>query len=215
MGHRVHPKIFRIKHTTTWDSRWFNKKKLPEYLEEDFKIRDFLKKQLKDGGVDKVEIERFPGKVHIIINSSRPGLIIGRGGEGIEILRKKLSQQILKEKKKREVKIEIREIKNPWSRAELAGQWMAQQLEKRVPHRRVMKQALEKIMLDREVEGAKIEIAGRLGGAEIARREGVSKGRLPRQTLKADIDYAENRAYCSYGVLGIKTWIHRKEQIEK
>ncbi len=211
MGHKVNPKIFRISHTTNWDSRWLDRKKFPEYLEEDFKVREFLTAKLKDCGVEKIEIERFPGKVNIIINSSRPGLVIGRGGEGVETIKKELLKKAFKTNNGRDIKIEIREVKNPWSKAELAGQWIAQQLEKRLPYRKVMKQGLEKIMLSRGVKGARIEISGRLGGVEIARRDWLAKGRLPRQTLKADIDYAANRANCTYGVLGVKTWIYREE----
>ena len=127
MSHKVHPKAFRLKEATDWSSRWLSTKKLPQYLEEDFRIREFLDKKLRDCAIQNIEIERFSGRVNIIINSARPGLIIGRGGRGAEDLKKEL-ERILK-KKEGELKVEIREIKNPWSSASLASQWIAQQIE--------------------------------------------------------------------------------------
>lgn len=208
MAHKVHPKIYRIKETADWNSRGFYEKKFSEYLKKDFRIREFLRKRLAKIGVERIEIERSLGKVNIIISTARPGLIIGRGGEGVELLKKEL-EKFLEEK---EIKIEIREIRNPWLSAELAGQYIAQQIEKRIPHRRVIKQALEKIMFNKEIKGARIEMAGRLDGAEIARRTWLKKGRLPRQTIRADIDYAQVRAYCTYGVVGIKVWLYKGEK---
>jgi small subunit ribosomal protein S3 len=221
MSHRVHPKIFRIKDITDWDSRGFYRKKLPEYLEEDLKIREFLRKKLGRIGVEKIEIERFPGKINIVISSARPGLIIGRGGGGVEELKRNLDL-ILKPVKKdgtpppprRELKLEIREIKDPWSSASLSAQWIAQQIERRIPHRRVLKQALDKILAVKGVEGSRVEVAGRLGGTEIARREWLKRGRLPRQTLRANIDYAAAQAFCTYGVIGIKVWIYKGEKFD-
>jgi len=210
MGHEVHPKAFRIKEITDWNSRGFYKKKLPEYLEEDFKIREFLKKRIGKLGIEKIEIERFPGKIMVIISSARPGLIIGRGGEGIEELRKQLEKELVKGKK--EIKIEIREVKNPWASASLAAQWVAQQIEKRTPFRRVLKQAIDKIMVTKGVEGCRVEVAGRLGGVEIARTKWLKRGRLPRQTIRADIDYAKAEALCTYGIIGIKVWIYKGEK---
>jgi len=215
MAHKVHPKIYRIKRLENWNSRWLDKKKTAQYLEEDFKIREFIKKKIGKLGVEKIEIERFPGKIIIIISSARPGLIIGRGGGGIEELRKQLMTVVpLTKNGKKEIKIEIKEIKDPWSSASLASQWIAQQIEKRIPHRRVLKQALEKIMAVKTNKGARVEVSGRLGGAEIARREWLKKGRLPRQTLRADIDYAESRAYCTYGTIGVKVWIYKGEKFD-
>lgn len=211
MAHRVHPKIFRIRDLADWNSRWLVKKNFPQYLEEDFKIRDFLRKKLKNCGIEKIEIERFPGKLRVIIWSARPGLIIGRGGQGVEELKKELERKVFKQQKK-ELKLEILEIKNPWLSASLASQWIVQQIEKRVRHRRVLKQALEKIASQKGVEGCRVEIAGRLDGAEIARRSWLKKGRLPRQTLRADIDYAQAQAFCTYGVVGVKVWIYKGEK---
>ncbi len=213
MSHKVHPKAFRLKDSQDWDSRWLSKKKLPQYLEEDFRIREFLEEKLKDSAVERIEIERFPGKVNVIINSGRPGLIIGRGGKGAEELKKEI-ERILPSKEKRELRIEIREIRNVWASASLASQWISQQLEKRMPHRRVIRQAMEKIMASKEVKGARIEISGRLSGSEIARREWLKKGRLPRQTLRSIIDYKQSEAFCTYGVIGVKVWIYKGEKFD-
>ncbi|MFH1582592.1 MAG: 30S ribosomal protein S3 [bacterium] len=219
MAHKVHPKAYRLKGLESWSSRWLNTKKTPQYLEEDFRIRELLKEKIGKLGTEKVEIERFPGKLLVIIYSSRPGLIIGRGGAGIEDLKKLLEKKIFKNTKvktreKIDLKIEIKEIKDPWTSAALSAQWVVQQLERRMPHRKTIKQALEKIMASRTNQGARIEMAGRLGGAEIARREWLKKGRMPRQTIRADIDYALEVANTTYGTVGIKVWIYKGEKFE-
>ena len=225
MSHRVHPKAYRLRETSDWDSRWQFKKSIPKYLKEDFVIRDFLEERLKDSGVQNIEIERFPGKVNIIINTSKPGFIIGRGGKGAEELKKELEKKIIKsykplinqkltalDKVKEEIRIEIREIRNPWTYSNIIAQWIAQQIERRMPYRRVLKQTLSKIMANKEIKGARVEVSGRLNGAQIARREWIKNGRLPRQTLRADIDYGTARAYCTYGVIGIKVWLYKGEK---
>jgi small subunit ribosomal protein S3 len=214
MAHKVHPKIFRIKDLADWSSRWLEKKKFPQYLEEDFKIREFLNKKLGKTGIEKIEIERFSGKINIIISSARPGLIIGRGGEGVEELKKELGLNIFRLSlgEKREVRIEIREVKNLWSSAALSAQWIVQQIEKRVPYRRVLKQAVDRIASQKGVEGCRVELAGRLDGSEIARREWLKRGRLPRQTLRADIDFIQEVAHCTYGTVGIKVWIYKGDK---
>lgn len=220
MSHKVHPKSFRLRDISSWDSRGFYGKKLGAGLEEDFKIREFLNKKLGKVGIEKIEIERFSNKVTIIISSGRPGLIIGRGGQGLEDLKKSL-EKILKQpspgkapKGKMEIKLEIKEIRNIWASSPLVGQWIASQLEKRVRFRRVLKQGLEKVMTTKGVEGVRLEVAGRLDGAEIARTEWLRRGRLPRQTLRADIDYAQEEARCTYGIIGIKVWIYKGEKFE-
>lgn len=211
MGHEVHPKIFRIKEITDWDSRGFYRKNFPRYLEEDFKIREFLKKKIGSLGLDKVEIERSPSRINVIISSARPGLIIGRRGEGVELLKKEI-EKFFKNKPKPEIKLEIKEVRRPWISASLASQWMVEQIEKRTPYRRILKQTLDKIMVNKEVKGARVQLAGRLDGIEIARTEWLKRGRLPRQTIRADIDYAKNRAYCTYGVVGIKVWVYKGDK---
>jgi len=216
MSHRVHPKVFRIKEISNWNSRGFYGKDLSKYLKEDFKIREFLRKKLANTGLEKIEIERFSGKLNIIILSARPGLIIGRRGEGVEVLKKEI-EKILEENpnsKKREIRIEIREVKDPWLSATLVSKWIAQQIKKRVPYQRVLKKALDKIMSHKSVKGARVEVAGRLNGAEIARTAWLKKGRLPRQTLRAVIDYATARAHCTYGVIGVKVWIYKGEKFD-
>lgn len=216
MAHKVHPKIFRIRDIADWGSRGFYEKKFPNFLKEDFEIREFLNKKLPKGVIEKIEIERFPNKINVFLSTARPGLVIGRRGEGIEILRTELIRKILRQNKKsptKELKIEIIDIKNPWTSASLVSQWMAQQVEARVPYRRILKQALNKIMVHKEIQGARVQVAGRLGGVEIARTEWLKIGKLPRQTIRADIDYAQARAYCRYGVVGIKVWIYKGEKI--
>jgi small subunit ribosomal protein S3 len=221
MSHKVHPKIFRTKEINDWDSRGFYGNNASKYLEEDFKIREFIKQKLGKIGIEKIEIERFPTKINVVINSARPGLIIGRRGEGVEVLKRELENKILRKyiadsfkKKGRaiELKIEIKELKYPWLSASLSAQWIAQQIEKRTPYRRTLKQALEKIVTQKEVQGTRVQVAGRLDGKEIARREWLKKGKLPRQTLRADIDYGTARAYCTYGVVGVKVWIYKGEK---
>jgi small subunit ribosomal protein S3 len=212
MAHKVDPRTYRRKNIADWDSRGFYKD-TAKMLEEDFIIRKFIDGKLKKIGIERIEIERFSGKVNVIISSARPGLIIGRGGEGIEYLKKELEKKFLKGNNF-ELKIEIREIKNPWLSASLAGQWVAQELEKRVPFRKTLKRALAKIMENKEAKGARIEISGRLNGAEIARREWLAEGRLPRQTIRADIDYAKEEALTTYGVIGIKVWIYKGDKFE-
>jgi len=220
MGHKVHPKAYRLKGLESWGSRWFNEKKMPQYLEEDFRIREFLKEKIGKLSVEKVEIERSPGKLVIMIFSARPGLIIGRGGGGVEEIKKGLEKKVLKQETakanagKREIKIEIKEIRDPWSSAVLTAQWIISQLEKRVSHRRAIKQAIEKVMFSKTNKGVRIEVAGRLGGAEIARREWLKKGNLPRQSLRADIDYAQEEAFTTYGTIGVKVWIYKGEKFE-
>jgi len=221
MAHKVHPVSYRRRRIGDWNSRGFYKNPA-ETLEEDFKIREFIQKKLGKIGIEKIEIERLIGKVNLIIFSARPGLIIGRGGEGIEELKNELENKVIskfrknkKEKSKKDgLRIEIREIKNPWLSASLSAQWVAQQIKKRVPYRRVLKMGLQKIRENKEIKGARIEVSGRLNGAEIARREWLAEGRLPRQTIRADIDYAVAEAHCNYGTIGVKVWLYKGEKFE-
>lgn len=220
MSHKVHPKVYRIKNMADWDSRGvYYGKNFPQNLKEDFQIRKVLEKKLKDCGVDRVELERYPGKINIIITSARPGLIIGRGGSGAEELKKILVREISRTRKEnkavspKDVNIEIKEVKDVWASPRLVIDWIVQRLEKRMPFRRVIKQALEKTMTAKEIVGARIEVSGRLDGAEISRTEWVQKGNLPRQTIRANIDYGFGEAHCSYGLIGIKVWIYKGEEI--
>jgi small subunit ribosomal protein S3 len=223
MSHKVHPKSFRIRGTEDWNIRGFYGKKMPQYLEEDFLIKDFLREKLVDASISNIEIEHSANKLNIIIETARPGLIIGRGGNGINDLKTEIEKKIAKRKKnnnvniviaKREIKLEIKEVKNPWISSALVAQMIAQQIEKRMPFRQVLKRTIERTMTNREAKGIRIEVAGRLNGIEIARREWLSQGRMPRNTLRADIDYAQDEAYCTYGKIGIKVWIYKGEKFE-
>ncbi len=222
MGHKVHPKSFRIKGVEDWNVRGFYGKKMPQFLEEDFLIKDFLRKILVEAAVANIEIEHSANKINIIIESARPGIIIGRGGQGAESLKamiiKKMNDKVFSSarlgeaKPVRQIKIDIKEIKNPWVSAMLVAQWAAQQLEKRIPFRQVLKMVLDRVMQNTEIKGVRVEVSGRLNGVEIARKEWLKQGRMPRQTIRADIDYAQYEALCTYGVIGIKVWIYKGEK---
>ena len=217
MAHKVHPKSFRIKGTEDWNIRGFYGRKMPQYLEEDFLIKDFLRKKLIEASVSNIEIEHSANKVNVIIETARPGLIIGRGGGGIDALKKEVEKKIqrkLKNKNIREIKLEIREIKNPWISSALVAQMAAQQIEKRIPFRQVLKKSIERVMTNREAKGIRMEVAGRLNGIEIARREWLGQGQMPRNTIRADIDYAHDEAQCTYGKIGIKVWIYKGDKFE-
>ncbi len=218
MSHKVHPYIFRLGQLTNWRSRWFfSKKKYREILEQDIKIREFLMKKIGRLSIEKIEIERSANSIRIIIYSARPGLIIGRGGEGIEVLRKEVAKilaQHSKEPLKTEIMIDIAEVRKPETQASIMAVNIAEQLEKRLPYRRVIKQAINKIMENKEVKGAKILVKGRLDGAEIARKEWIKQGELPLQNLRANIDYGTATAFTTYGTVGVKVWIYKGEIFE-
>ncbi len=217
MSHKSHPKILRIKQIENWLSRGFYKKNFPQYLKEDFKIRDFLKKKLPKGTLEEVEIERGATTLKIIIKTARPALVIGRGGEGVEKLKKEIEKILGKLKDstiKRDIKIEIVATKDPWSSAVLVSQWIASQLEKRVRYRRCLKMALSRIMSSKEVKGARVEVSGRLNGVDISRTEWLKEGEMPRQKFRAQIDYGFSLAHCTYGVIGVKVWIYKGEKFE-
>lgn len=213
MTHVAHPYIQRIGINRDWRSRWFtaDPQKFREYLRTDAAIRKLLNKKLKGMSADVVEIERDAQALRIIIKTARPGLVIGRSGEGAVTLKKDIDMLLrtLKLSEKPEIKIDIEEIRSPETSAALVGQMIAEGLEKRMQFRRVLKQTVEKVMANRDVEGVRIVVAGRLGGADMARREQLKKGRIPLQTLRADIDFARIRANLPYGVIGIKVWIYR------
>ena len=213
MTHVAHPYIQRLGVNRDWRSRWFtaDPKKFREYLRTDAAIRKLLEKKLKGMSVDAVEIERDEKALRIIIKTARPGLVIGRSGEGAQQLKKDVDMLLrkLKLSEKPEIKIDIEEIRSPETSAAVVGQMVSEGLEKRMPFRRVLKQAVEKVMANRDVQGVRIIVSGRLGGADMARREELKKGRIPLQTLRADIDFARIRANLPYGVIGIKVWIYR------
>jgi len=215
MSHKVHPKAFRIRKMADWLSRGFYGKKTLQYLKEDFIIRRFLNEKLSEASIENIEIERSISSTKIIIKTSRPALVIGRGGEAIEKLKKVLIQKLERSKDdKTEIKVEVQEVKNPWMSADICAQWIAQQIKRRIRFRRALKMALGKIMAQKEVIGARVEVAGRLNGVEISRTEWLKEGRLPRHTIRADIDYGTSSAFCTYGVVGIKVWIYKGEKFE-
>ncbi len=224
MSHKVHPKSFRIKGTEDWNIRGFYGSKMPQFLEEDFMIKDYLTKKLHEASVASIQIEHSANKLNIIIESARPGLIIGRGGNGVELLKNSLEKFIIRKKRnsikkdekvKRDFKIEIREIKNPFTKSVLVAQMAALQIEKRIPFRQVLKKSIERVMQDKEIKGIRMEVSGRLNGIEIARREWLSQGQMPRNTLRADIDYGFAEAFCTYGKIGIKVWLYKGEKFDK
>jgi small subunit ribosomal protein S3 len=212
MTHKTHPKIYRVKEIKDWLSRGFYDKKMAEKLEEDFKIRKFLEEKLEKIYIEKIEIERELGKINVIVHTSRPGVIIGKKKQDIEKLKNEIEEKILKQKGV--LRIEVREVENPWSSAALVAKWMANQIEKRVPYRKVLKAALAKASSQKGVLGVRVQLKGRLDGTEIARREWMQKGRLSRQSLRSQIDYGEAQAFCTYGVVGAKVWIFKGEKLE-
>jgi small subunit ribosomal protein S3 len=213
MSQKVHPKIFRIPTTRGWDSNWFAKKDYADLLEEDHKIRTFLEKKLKDAAVDHVAIERNTQNITVTIHSAKPGFIIGRSGAGIEDLKKKLKWQFFRGRRVN-LNLNVQEVPKPSLSASIIGQQIRDDLEKRLPFRRSMKQTIERVMKG-GAKGVKIALAGRLNGADIARTEQLSQGCIPLHNLRADIDFARVRAWTTYGTIGIKIWINRGEVFEK
>jgi len=212
MSHTVHPYSHRLGIIKDWKSRWFSEgAKFKDFLKADIAVREYLKKKLRGMYTSGVEIERSEKSVRIIIKTSRPGLLIGRSGEGAVKLRNDITT-LLKKKGllgKEELKIDVEEIKSPESHAHIVSQMVAEALEKRLPFRRVLKSTIEKVMANRDVKGVRILLGGRLGGAEIARSEELKRGRIPLQTFRADIDFSRYEAKMTYGSIGIKTWIYR------
>jgi len=213
MGQKVNPQGIRLGITSDWKSRWFSKKDLPRQLKEDIKIRELLFKKLKTASIGSVELERSAGAVKVIIKTARPGIIIGRGGTGVEDIKKLIKDTFFKQKKT-VFKVEIEEIKNIEENAMVIAQNVAEQLEKRLPFRRVLKTTIERMMEGNKIKGIKVEISGRLGGADMSRREWLVKGNLPLHTLRADIDFAKTVARTTFGVIGVKIWINRGEKFE-
>lgn len=213
MTHIAHPYVQRLGINRDWKSRWFttDPKKYREYLRTDAAVRKLLAEKLKGMSIDAVEIERDEATLRILIKTARPGLVIGRSGEGATQLRKNVDMLLrkLSLSEKPNIKIDIEEVRSVESSANIVAQMVAEGLEKRMPFRRVLKQTIEKCMANRDVKGVRISVSGRLGGADMARREEQKKGRVPLQTLRADIDYARYRANLPYGVIGIKVWIYR------
>ena len=212
MSKIVHPYAHRLTILRDWKSRWFaDPKKYKEYLKGDILLREFLEKKLRGMYVSSVEIERSPKATRFIIKTGRPGLIIGRNGEGATKLKESILKEMfrLKLPKIEDFKLEIVEIASLEADASIVAYMVAEGLEKRLPYRRVMKQTLEKVMATEGVKGIRIVVSGRLGGAEISRSEELKKGSIPLQTLRADIDFKRERAVLPYGTIGVKVWIYR------
>src|SRR3990167_5115179 len=212
MSKIVHPYAHRLIILKDWKSRWFaDPKKYVAYMKGDVLIRQYLEKKLRGMYVSVIEIERSRKATRFIIKTSRPGLIIGRNGEGAAKLREDILKKMdtLKLPRPEDFKLEIVEVSNPEADAAIVAYMIAEGLEKRMPYRRVIKQIIEKVMTARGVEGARIVLSGRLGGADIARTEELKRGSIPLQTFRADIDFKRERATLSYGVIGIKVWIYR------
>ena len=205
MGQKVNPISLRLGVNRTWDSRWYADEKFTDYLHEDLKIRKFLKEKLAQAGISKVVIERPAKKARVTIHSARPGVVIGKKGQDIELLRKDIQKLT-----DSEVQLNILEVRKPELDAQLVADSVAQQLERRVAFRRAQKQAIQRTMRA-GAKGIKTNVSGRLGGADMARAEGYSEGNVPLHTLRADIDYATAEADTTYGKLGVKVWICKGE----
>ncbi len=205
MGQKIHPKLFRLGQTATWQSRWFDLKQYTKFLKDDHMIRRLIMDKFKKAAIAEVDIERFGTEINVTVHTARPGVIIGRGGAGIETLKKKISQSA-----SGTININILEVRNPETNAAVVASNIAEQIERRIPFRRIIKQALEAAK-QAKAEGVRISVAGRLNGAEIARRETLTFGKVPLHTIKQKIDYARRTAYTTYGTIGIKVWIVKPE----
>lgn len=206
MGHKVNPTSLRLQITDTWKSKWFSSSKYADLLREDVSIRQYLEKLLKRSGLVRVDIERSnAGALSIIIKTTKPGLIIGKGGAGIEDLKKKLVSQL---KLKTDVRINIEEVRDIALQAQVIANGIVEQLEKRVAFRKLMKQTLEQVM-NAGARGVKVAIGGRLNGAEIARTEHLAAGKIPLHTLRSEIDFARSTAFTTFGTIGVKVWIYK------
>lgn len=220
MGQKIRPDSYRLGIVHPWNARWFSRGSFKRLLQEDEIIRNVIYKRIATAGIAHIDIERTQNACRIFIRAARPGLIIGRGGQGITDLTKAIESSLkhFYHKEKITVKpvalnLNIEELKRSSVAAANIAQNMAWDLEKRLPFRRTMKKAIDSVMQNREVKGVKIKLSGRLDGGEIARREWLAKGKLPLQTLRAHIDYGEATAFTTYGTIGIKVWIHKGEAV--
>ncbi len=208
MGNKISPTSLRLKITDTWKSKWFSKAHYADMLQEDVRIREYLETHLKKAGLARIDIERLnDGTITVLIKTSKPGLLIGRSGAGVEELKKKVLSKL---KIKKEIKVVVTPVKDKDmnTQAQIIANSIAEQLEKRAAFRRLMKQTLEQVM-QAGAKGVKVAVSGRLNGAEIARTEQVSAGKIPLHTLRADIDFARSTAFTTYGTIGIKVWVYK------
>jgi small subunit ribosomal protein S3 len=214
MPHHVHPYAHRLGILRDWKSRWFaDRGQYQEYLKGDVLLREHLVKRLRGMHVADIEMERNDKMWKVVVKTARPGLIIGRSGEGAVKLKTEVLSRLARWKIKtpKEFRIEIEEVRNPESNAAIVGQMVAEGLEKRLPFKHVLKQMIEKVMANRDVKGVRVQVSGRLGGADMSRTEHLRAGNIPLQTLRADVDFAREKAYLPYGVIGIQVWIYKGE----
>jgi small subunit ribosomal protein S3 len=208
MGRKVHPIGYRLKINKTWEGRWYAEgEEYVNNLHQDFALRDLVRKEADRAGVSRIEIERFPGKAKIVVHTAKPGILIGRKGENVKKLRQSLEAMLGKK-----IDLEIKEIKSPDLDAYLVARNIADQLERRISYQRAMKRALQQAMRQGG-QGIRVEVSGRLSGAEMARTVNMRDGRVPRQTLRADIDYAMSEALTTYGRIGVKVWVYKGEKL--
>ena len=211
MGQKVNPNGFRVGVIKDWNTRWYaSKKDFADFLVEDRTIRDFVKKKYYQASISRIEIDRAAGKITVSIFTARPGLLIGKGGTGIDAIKEDIKKAIGKD-----VSVNIMEIRDPDADAQLVAENIAAQLEKRISFRRAMKQSMGRAMQKNSVKGIKLMVSGRLGGAEIARSEGYHDGSIPLQTMRADIQYGFAEAKTTYGRIGCKVWIYKGELLGK
>lgn len=211
MGHKVNPTSLRLQITDTWKSRWFSVSQYREFLREDIAVRAYLDHALRRSGLARIDIERNnKGTLNIIIRTTKPGLIIGKGGAGIEDLKNKIVKAT---KLKREIKISIEEVRDIAVQPQVVANGIAEQLEKRVAFRKLMKQALESVM-GAGAKGVKVAVGGRLNGADIARTEVLALGKIPLHTLRANVEFARSTAHTTFGTIGVKVWIYKGDIFE-
>lgn len=218
MSHTVHPYSHRLGIIRDWKSRWFGvKKQYKDFLKGDVLLRDFLTKKMRGQFVSDVQMERGQKFLKVIIETSRPGIIIGRNGEGAVKLKSEIEAFLKKNKLSTggELKLDIKEVKSPESNSTIVAQMIAEGLEKRLPYRRVLKQMMDKVSANRDVLGVKMELSGRLAGATMARTEKMKRGRIPLQTFRADVDFTRYEARMPYGAIGIKVWIYKGDIFAK
>ncbi len=213
----VHPYAHRLGIIKDWKSRWFSlNADFRKNFKGDIMMREWIEKNLKGQFIGLVEIERSSKAIKVIINTSRPGIVIGKSGEGVMKIKNSLEKILVKlGEVKPNLQIEVVEIKNPEANAAIVGQMIAEGLEKRLPYRRVLKQIVEKVMAVKDIKGVRIYLGGRLGGADMARSEEIKRGRVPLQTFRADIDFSRAKAHMLYGDIGIKVWIYKGEIFDK
>ena len=206
MGRKIHPTGFRLKINKTWEGRWYAEgSSYVNQLHQDFALRELVRKEADRAGVSRIEIERFPGKVKVVVHTAKPGILIGRKGENVKKIRTSLETMVGKK-----IDLEIKEIKSPDLDAFLVANNIADQLKRRISYQRAMKRAIQQA-IRQGAEGIRVEVSGRLSGAEMARAVNMREGQVPRQTLRADIDFAKSEADTTYGKIGVKVWIYKGE----